>query len=39
MSSNAVIKKLGFQNVGTKMAQYCGEMCKFNYYKLYNSHS
>lgn len=39
MSSNAVIKKLGFQKVGTKMAQYCGEMCKFNYYKLYNSYS
>lgn len=33
--SNAVVKKLGFQNVDTKMAQYCGEMCKFNYYKLY----
>jgi ribosomal-protein-alanine N-acetyltransferase len=39
MSSNAVIKKLGFQNSGTKMAQYCGEMCKFNYYKLYNGNS
>ncbi len=39
MSSNVVIKKLGFQNVGTKMAQYCGEMCKFNYYKLYNGNS
>lgn len=39
MSSNAVIKKLGFQNVGTKMAQYCGEMCKFNYYKLCNGNS
>ncbi|MGH4125516.1 MAG: GNAT family N-acetyltransferase [Clostridium sp.] len=34
-SSNTVIKKLGFQNMDTKMAQYCGEMCKFNYYKLY----
>jgi len=35
--SNAVVKKLGFQNVDTKMVQYCGEMCKFIYYKLYNS--
>jgi len=33
-----MIYKLGFQNVDSKMVQYCGEMCKFNYYKLYNSH-
>ncbi|MDF2673736.1 MAG: putative acetyltransferase, gnat family, partial [Clostridiales bacterium] len=37
--SNTVVKKLDFQNVGTKIAQYCGEMCKFNYYKLYKKHS
>ncbi|MGG7163446.1 GNAT family N-acetyltransferase [Clostridium ihumii] len=33
--SNTVIKKLGFQAFGNKVAKYCGEMCKFNYYKLY----
>lgn len=36
--SNIVIKKLGFEYVDTKVIPYDGHMCKFDYYKLYNSH-
>ena len=36
--SYAVIKKLGFEYVDTKVIPYDGHMCKFDYYKLYNSH-
>lgn len=37
--SKAVIKKLGFQYVDTKVIPYDGDKCKFDYYKLYNSNS
>ena len=37
--SENVIKKLGFEYVDTREIQYDGNMCKFNYYKLYNSNS
>lgn len=36
--SKTVIEKLGFEYVDTKVIPYYGHMCKFNYYKLYNSH-
>ncbi|HCQ88546.1 MULTISPECIES: GNAT family N-acetyltransferase [unclassified Clostridium] len=39
ISSKTVIEKLGFDYVGTKLISYDGDMCEFNYYKLYNSHS
>ncbi|WP_346885603.1 GNAT family N-acetyltransferase [Clostridium sp. UBA4395] len=38
-SSKTVINKLGFNYVDDRVVLYDGEMCKFNYYKLYNSHS
>jgi ribosomal-protein-alanine N-acetyltransferase len=34
--SKIIIEKLGFQYVDTRLVSYDGEMCKFNYYKLYN---
>lgn len=38
-SSKTVINKLGFNYVDDRVVLYDGEMCKFDYYKLYNSHS
>jgi ribosomal-protein-alanine N-acetyltransferase len=35
--SKVVIEKLSFQYVDTKLIPYDGHMCKFDYYKLYNS--
>ncbi|MEW8995915.1 GNAT family N-acetyltransferase [Clostridium sp.] len=39
ISSKTVIKKLGFNYVDNRVVLYDGQMCKFDYYKLYNSHS
>ncbi|WP_346939422.1 GNAT family N-acetyltransferase [uncultured Clostridium sp.] len=39
ISSKTVIKKLGFNYIDNRIVLYDGEMCKFDYYKLYNSHS
>jgi ribosomal-protein-alanine N-acetyltransferase len=33
--SKVVIEKLGFEHIDTKVIPYDGDMCKFNYYKLY----
>ncbi len=38
-SSKTVINKLGFNYVDDRVVLYDGEMCKFNYYKLFNNHS
>lgn len=35
--SKAVIEKLGFECVDTKVIPYDSQMCEFDYYKLYNS--
>lgn len=37
--SKIVIKKLGFEYIAAKLIPYDGELCTFNYYKLYNNHS
>ncbi|WP_055665989.1 GNAT family N-acetyltransferase [Desnuesiella massiliensis] len=37
VSSKITIEKLGFEYVDTKVIPYDGNMCKFNYYKLYNN--
>lgn len=37
--SKAVIEKLGFEYVDTKVIPYDNHMCKFDYYKLYNKNS
>jgi len=37
--SKTVIKKLGFNYIDNRVVLYDGQMCKFNYYKLYNSNS
>lgn len=35
--SKAVVEKLGFKCVDTRVIPYDGHMCKFDYYKLYSS--
>jgi len=35
IASNITIKKLGFEHVDAKVIPYNGDVCKFNYYKLY----
>lgn len=37
IASKIAIEKLGFEHVDTKVILYDGDMCKFNYYKLYNN--
>lgn len=37
IASKIAIEKLGFEYVDTKVVPYDGDMCKFNYYKLYNN--
>jgi [ribosomal protein S5]-alanine N-acetyltransferase len=37
--SKIVIEKLGFEYVDSREVLYDGDMCKFEYYKLYNNHS
>lgn len=39
ISSETVIKKLGFNYSDNRVVLYDGQMCKFDYYKLYNSNS
>lgn len=35
--SKTVVGKLGFKCIDTRVIPYDGQMCKFDYYKLYNS--
>ncbi|MEW8995760.1 GNAT family N-acetyltransferase [Clostridium sp.] len=36
IASKVTIEKLGFEHVDGKIIPHDGDMCKFNYYKLYN---